>query len=570
MDRLVALSRALDSATSFEHASDLTLGAVLATAEAAVQRSEYAKTGKVLRAMVHLRPDDGYLRLVGLEAGRVESGCQVGEGTHLPSATTWRWVRSYRVPISVDVSLDMVLAFEADSFAPPRVGDTSADMKASRLRLVGRDVTHLLAIPLRLAGGRIEGMIAVEAACPQARATAFAWDLCVEEMEKLAAVAGPYLAGLPITRVAITQPDTHLPVIGKSMQHTIEMLSVFAKLDETVLLGGPTGAGKSRLATWCHHRSPRHGQHLETLDLATIPEDLQMAELFGWRKGAFTGAEKNTPGAIARAERGTLFIDEIDKLSLKAQAGLLRVLEDRQYRPLGEGDRKANVRFIIGTNADLMELIHKGQFREDLYYRINVLPVRVLRLADRIDEIIPWARHMVARRHEASGANASVELADAGARKLQTQDWPGNLRQLDNIVRRAYALALVDAGGAEGPLTIGLSHVEHALAQEVRPGRGTTWDMIERAAEAFVAEAERRAELGDRLDMDLVDGMKGLVIEVAKRRKGGAEPDSVRHAYILLGKESTVKDRNHTAAYKREQSKLEALRRALSLGESQR
>ena len=114
-----------------------------------------------------------------------------------------------------------------------------------------------------------------------------------------------------------------------------------------------------------------------------------MAELFGWRKGAFSGAVKDNPGCVARAEGGTLFIDEIDKLSLKAQAGLLHVLEDRTYRALGEAgsDQKANVRFIVGTNANLPEAVRRGTFREDLYYRINVLPVRVPPLDERRDEI---------------------------------------------------------------------------------------------------------------------------------------------------------------------------------------
>ena len=157
---------------------------------------------------------------------------------------------------------------------------------------------------------------------------------------------------------------------------------------------GPTGAGKSRLARWCHSRSQRKERPFEAVDLMTIPEDMQMAELFGWKRGAFTGAVSDHAGCIARAEGGTLFIDEIDKLSLKSQAGLLSFLETRDYRRLGDpaSAQKADVRLIIGTNADLKKSVEAGEFREDLYYRINVLPVHLPPLADRADEIPAWGR----------------------------------------------------------------------------------------------------------------------------------------------------------------------------------
>ncbi|MFT3772698.1 MAG: sigma 54-interacting transcriptional regulator [Minicystis sp.] len=572
MDRLATIVRALNAVTTFERASDQVLAAALDIARAALAGSAYADKGRILRAMVHLRPDDGYLRLLTLEAGERETSSRVGEAGHLPSATVWRWISTQRAPVALDVDLEMVLVLEDGTFSPPKAGTVNGDLKASRLKLSGREVTHLLSVPLRMPGQRIEGMIAIEAACPAARATPFVWGTCAEELEKLAAIAAPYLTGLPITQAAATPTDAYLPVIGASMRPIIEMLRIFAAQDETILLGGPTGAGKSRLAVWCHEQSGRKGQPFETVDLATVPEDLQMAELFGWRRGAFTGAERNTPGAIARAERGTLFIDEIDKLSLRAQAGLLRVLEDRLYRPLGEGegDKKANVRFIIGTNANLLALTQKGSFREDLYYRINVLPVRVPCLAERSDEIVQWARYMLKRRHEQSAAPGEATLVEEAAGKLLTRDWPGNLRQLDNIVRRAYALALVDANGSAGGLTIRATDVDRALAQEAKPSSGSVLEQLERAAESFVIEAERRADQGDRLDLDLTEALKGLVLEHAKRRIGGDEREALKRAFILLGKESVVKDRNHTTAHRREYEKVEKLRATLAPGEGRK
>jgi DNA-binding NtrC family response regulator len=355
------------------------------------------------------------------------------------------------------------------------------------------------------------------------------------------------------------------------MQGIVEILRVFAQQEETILLGGPTGAGKSRLARWCHERSPASGKQFETIDLATVPEELQVAELFGWKKGAFTGAVRDTQGCIARAEGGTLFIDEVDKLSLKAQAGLLRVLEEKRYRPLGDGapDRNANVRFIIGTNADLLALSHRGVFRADLYYRINVLPVRIPPLRERPDEIVEWASYMVRRRHEASKAGGEAIIDPDAAKLLNGHDWPGNLRQLDNIVRRAYALSLVDYGTSPERVVLRAEHIGKAFMYEGRGAPLSLFEYLERAAAAFVTEAERRAEWGEeKLDLALADAFKGLVIEAAKRRFGADEKEALRRAFVLLGKGSTVEGRNHWATYKREMEKVNEARRAFERADS--
>lgn len=566
MDTLTQLVKRLASATTFEHAAGATLRATLDCAAEALRTSRFAADGRVLRAMVHLRPDDGYVRLVALEAGAEERpGCRVGESAHLPSATAWRWVTSKHAPVAVDVTLQLVTVLGDKGASSPEGGGEPVDLQGSRLKLEGRDVTHLLGVPMRRPDGRVEGMIVVEAACRDAIGDPFVWEACAPALQLLATVAAPFLLSLPVTEVTPTEPDQYLPIIGASMQSLVEMLRIFARQEETILLGGPTGAGKTRLARWCHEQSGRAGQPFEVLDLSTVPEELQMGELFGWKRGAFTGAEKNTLGAIARAEKGTLFIDEIDKLSLKAQAGLLRVLEDKRYRPLGEGasDRTANVRYVIGTNADIFSLVPKGQFREDLYYRINVLPVRIPALAARSDEIIPWARYMLARRHETGGGAGAADLADDAAKRLLAQPWPGNLRQLDNIVRRAYALSLVEQGQSDG-VRITLEHVERSLAYEGKPGQNRTLELMEQAADAFVTQAERAAEGSKKLDMDHAEAFKGMVIEAARKRLGQEEREAVRRAFVLLGKEATVESRNQAAVYRREMEKLEAARKELS------
>jgi len=564
LELLAALVRTLSVAKTFEQAADATLRATLQVVGTALARSKFEGKGRVLRGMVHLRPGDGYVRLVALESGSDKPALgQTGAAAYLPSATAWRWVMQHRAVVAVDVTLQLFTVLGEAGFQAPEGGGESADLKGSRLRLEGRDVTHMLGVPMRTAGDRIDGMIAIEAACRDAIGDPFLWDTCAADLEAIATVATPFLSRLPVTEIASTEPDRFLPIIGTSMQSVVEMLRIFARQEETILLGGPTGAGKTRLARWCHEQSARAGEPFEVLDLSTVPEELQMGELFGWRKGAFTGAEKNTPGAIARAERGTLFIDEIDKLSLKAQAGLLRVLEDRRYRPLGEAaaDRTANVRYVIGTNADLFALSQSKQFREDLYYRINVLPVRIPPLSDRADEIIPWARYMLQRCHEEKGKSGAAELTDDAAKKLHGQPWRGNLRQLDNIVRRAYALSLGDLG--EG-VRIGRERIEQALAYEGQPSQGRVIALMLQAADAFVMEAEAIAERGgDKLDMDHAEAFKGLVIEAAKRRIGGDEREALKRAFILLAKESTVDGRNHQAVYKREMDKVAAAKAAL-------
>jgi DNA-binding NtrC family response regulator len=291
-----------------------------------------------------------------------------------------------------------------------------------------------------------------------------------------------------------------------------------------------------------------------------------MAELFGWKKGAFTGALKDTAGCIARAERGTLFIDEIDKLSLKAQAGLLRVLEERRYRPLGEGtgDRSADVRFIVGTNTDLYAAARAGRFREDLYYRINVLPVRVLPLAERRDEVPRWASYFLGRKHRTDGRTGQASLSAEAEQALAAQPWPGNLRQLDNIVRRAYALALMRSGASVEELRLEARDVQQALAYEGGAGARSVPDLFHLAAAAFVVQAERRRAAGsaeapaDGLDLDLADAIRGFVLGIAAQKLGNKED-----AFRLLGKEAMVQNRNHQKAWKREMERVDALCRAV-------
>jgi DNA-binding NtrC family response regulator len=351
--------------------------------------------------------------------------------------------------------------------------------------------------------------------------------------------------------------DEFLPVVGEATKSMVEMARVFVSQGETLLISGPTGSGKSRLARWCHEQSPRRRQRFELLDLLSVPEELQMAELVGWKRGAFTGATHNMAGALTRAAKGTLFIDEIDKLSLKAQSGLLRILEDRRYRPLGDGtdEHQADVQFIIGTNANLRAAVREGRFREDLYYRINVLPVRLPPLIERLDEVPEWAAYMLAR---CSGPRSHARLTAGAITTLYQHSWPGNLRQLDNVIRRAYAFAIAGQSATANELVVDAHHVTRALAFEGSANDGIT-PQLWWAAQALAREAVRRGRAGtSALSLELLDGFRGMVLGAAVQELGSRE-----QAFRLFDRAYLLNGRNHHRALKRELSKTRQLVHAL-------
>lgn len=553
----VSLIPRLMEAKCFEDAASVTLEVMLSCAASAMSEGPYAEGGRMLRGVVHLRPEDSYQRLFGIEH---PSRAPV-EGTgYLTSANVWRSVVEHRSAVSIDVQLGALRAWSLTARGEPQKLRESAAMpgRATRDRMIARSATHVLVVPLCAPAGRVDGMISIEASCKAAAGHDFIGGDCREALSLIACVAAPYLCALPSRPIEAAGTDDLLPVVGRSTAGIIDLLRVFARQEETILLSGPTGAGKSRLARWCHDQSSRKGQQFETLNLLSVPEELQMAELFGWRRGAFTGAVTDARGAISRAARGTLFLDEIDKLSMKAQASLLYALEERRYRPLGDdgSEHRTNVRFIVSTNVDLHAAVRAGRFREDLYYRINVLPVRLPSLEERREELPRWATYMLTRRHGESGAGGSAAIAPEAMSALLRAPWPGNLRQLDNIIRRAYALALADQGPSEGPVELLRRHIGRALAYEARPGAGSLVTHLWRAARAFVDEAERHESSAAPMSLDLCEAFRGMVLGAAVQRRGSRE-----EGFTLLGQGKLLKNRNHHRALKRELDRVRELAR---------
>jgi DNA-binding NtrC family response regulator len=207
------------------------------------------------------------------------------------------------------------------------------------------------------------------------------------------------------------------------------------------LIVGESGTGKELVAKAIHHNSNRRTGPFVAINAASIPKDLLEAELFGWEKGAFTGAKEKHAGKIESARGGTLFLDEISELNLNLQAKLLRFMQDRKFSPLGSNTvMEGNVRILGATNRDLKEAISKGLFREDLYYRFNVVQIKLPTLAERREDIIPLAKHFL-KDAEKKFETGKKELSREAKDLLLKYPWPGNVRELENAIKRACVLS---------------------------------------------------------------------------------------------------------------------------------
>lgn len=239
--------------------------------------------------------------------------------------------------------------------------------------------------------------------------------------------------------------DEDTLLIGRSLP-LLRMTSLLQRVAPTrtcVLLLGESGVGKERVAEYIHHFSDRSKKPFRVVDCSTLGENLIESELFGHEKAAFTGAASRKIGLIESADKGTLLIDEIGELPLLLQTKLLRVLESGTIRRLGGTEYlKVDVRILAATNRNLQEMVAQGQFRQDLYYRLSAFPIRVPPLRERKDDIAMLAEHFIARL---DGGDRHLPISSAVIEKLLTYDYPGNIRELRNIIERALILAIDDA-----------------------------------------------------------------------------------------------------------------------------
>ncbi|SOB87862.1 two-component system, NtrC family, nitrogen regulation response regulator GlnG [Sphingomonas guangdongensis] len=283
------------------------------------------------------------------------------------------------------------------------------------------------------------------------------------DLDTLTAAVGAAMAGLRRGPGDVLAPsDENLPLIGRSpaMQDVYRVIARVVSNDLTVLISGESGTGKELVARAIHDLGPRRRAPFVALNMAAIPRDLIEAELFGHERGAFTGAQARVAGKFEQAAGGTLFLDEIGDMPTDAQTRLLRVLQSGEFTTVG-GARtiRADVRIVAATNKDLAAQVASGSFREDLFYRLNVVPVALPALRERRDDVALLARHFL-ERAVADGLPRKL-LDDDAVAALRAHDWPGNVRELENLMRRLAALSRDE--------WIGAAEIARLLGQAAAP-----------------------------------------------------------------------------------------------------
>jgi DNA-binding NtrC family response regulator len=267
--------------------------------------------------------------------------------------------------------------------------------------------------------------------------------------EELTLVAGRALERKGLTQKvkvleeAVRTREPFGGVVGTSeaMRDVLQVVSKVARVETTVLISGESGTGKELVARALHAQSPRKDKPLVIVNCGTIPDNLQESELFGYVKGAFTGAHMDKRGLFEEAHGGTAFLDEVGELTLTAQVKMLRFLQDGEVRKVGTTEsRNLDVRILAATNRDLEKSVEEGSFREDLYYRLCVIPIVLPALRERAEDIPPLVHYFVKLASNRLGIKHSLTISPRALRLLTVQPWRGNVRELENVITRAIAL----------------------------------------------------------------------------------------------------------------------------------
>ncbi len=547
---------------------EATAGSLMRLVEATAQRALDAIDAEVLRVVLHVRPNGALGPTLVLERDRVRT--RFDRTSFELSTTAWSYLHKSRAAVLLEVDRGIVrlLANLEETHRVWPMAAPRAELAGSQRVMLDRTTTHALYVPLVTPSG-VEGSLAIEVT------TQFSIGQRLEALELLARELNPVGPGVgPWIVAAATHhegtsvgPTSNFPVVGNAMIPVLRSIQQIGPYNETVLVRGETGVGKTYVARelhkqWCNaDPTTRGAARLHDARLHEGGVELMAGELFGWVKGAFTGAITDRDGRLAQAEGGTLFIDEIHQLDLGGQAKLLRMLDDGTYSRLEERDvpRRANVRFVFATNRDLEAEVAEGRFLPDLYYRIAVLPVDVPPLREQVDVVGEWARWMAIRWCEANLPRrpSKVTITDAWIADLEERRWPGNLRQLHNVVTGACIQAAVGWPGGD----IVIPGKEAASSAAGTTGSALVLRRMESTAAAFVAEARRRADQGRVLQPGLAKCLEGFVIQRAvhdANRRGQRSADALR----ILGMGNAVDNRNTVAKLKKADDEVSKFREA--------
>ncbi len=301
-------------------------------------------------------------------------------------------------------------------------------------------------------------------------------------------------------------------IIGRSdpMLALFRMIESIARTSSTVLITGESGTGKELVARAIHFNSLRRDGPFVALNCGAVPETLLESELFGHMRGAFTGADTNKKGLLEIAERGTIFLDEIGEMNVTMQVKLLRVLQERRYRRLGATEEaSADIRVVAATNQDLAALVAEGKFREDLYYRINVIPLQLPPLRERSDDVPLLAEHFL-EKHAARAGKTVRGITQEATELLVAYRWPGNVRELENVIERCVALEATPVILAD------------TLPAHIRVGAAATTNPLEPLP--AIAAAGTLPELGEGFDLEARgEDFYRHYIALALERAGGVQ-----------------------------------------------
>ena len=331
------------------------------------------------------------------------------------------------------------------------------------------------------------------------------------------------LLGVVSRHVQPPQEENGDPVVGDP--RSIQLLQLAARVAESgasVMISGPSGTGKEVLARFIHRRSERAAGPFVAINCAAIPDNMLEATLFGYEKGAFTGAVQACPGKFELAQAGTLLLDEITEMDLNLQAKLLRVLQEREVERLG--GRKTlslDVRVLATSNRDLRQAVAEGRFREDLYYRLNVFPLAWPPLAERPGDILPLAGYLL-QRHARQLGRTGVILEQEAEARLRAWHWPGNVRELDNVIQRALILSAGNTIGAADILLDGALPglmPEPVAVPDEGLGKELTSQEHQIILQALRACAGSRAEVAEKLGIS----PRTLRYKLARMREAGIE-----------------------------------------------